>query len=491
MRGKLGADWWISAGIGAIFIGAAVTVMTSLVAWWVAVIPLILFTVVVLVAWLQNGRRTRGQQFFTERPTPRLAPILVVLPTVLSVRQSNTVTIAVLAALALFVLIRQVGAKPQKVSYLPAILLLVCVGVTFRSDAYGIALLFVLAGFILFVAANSIPREVAYNSLLAGLTLYLVANVVGWQAGLQSPAAAIRIGGYNTEGGLFGDTRVFFPFTRAINEGSYVAATLIVAVVAMIKLRQKPRWYHLLGVIAGLVVLLAANSRTPMLVLVLVAGAILLIPRIARGAAPYVISGALTIPFVLGYLQPVFRSLATLAVEIPYLARGQNIDQVAGLGTRGTIWARSLSFWNNHVGSISDQWIGFGYNGHAKSGASAYYASGIGDFLTTRTALTMHNSVLQLLFDAGIIGAVILLVITVFAVYRYGRNPELLPMFAVVVMVALSGVSEVSLAPGLSQTPAFLLLYLLVFIPTKTTASKSMVGKSSTRVERTEVGAYP
>lgn len=423
---------------------------------WFVVAALVVVDVVLVAKWSASKRP--GNQFFhPARPT--LIPELVLLPLVVSARQSATLTVVLLGLIGFSAFVRH---RPTHVNVLPAGLLLACVAVVFRSDAYMTALLFILAAAILVLASGK--RESAYASLLAGLSLYLVANIAGWLAGLKSPSSSVRIGGYDSAGGVF-DERVFFPFSRAINESSYIGAALIVAVAAMIRVRQRPAWYHWVGVVAGVVVLVASNSRTPLLLAVLLATALLITPRVARNAAPYVVGVALLLPFLLTPLQPVIRWAGGLIESSDYLARGQTLEQITGLGTRDVIWTQSVHFWINHVDSATQQLVGFGYNGHAASGASAYYLSGIGDFLANRTALTMHNSILQTLFDAGFVGAVILFTVTVFAVRRYGRDSDLLPMFAVVVMLALSGVTEVSIAPGLSQTPAFLLLYLVAFIP--------------------------
>lgn len=406
------------------------------------------------------------RRFFKPRSKPQLVPELVLLPLAVSVRHSTALTLGVLSVIAIAAVVRAWDARPARLDYWPAVLLLACASIVYRHGPYSLLAILLVAGLILFLLATAVSFEDAYSSLFAGLSLYLVVNVAAWIAGIESPSASVRIGGYDTTGAFLGE-RVFFPFSRAINESSFVAATLIVAVVAMIKLRFQPRWYLWLGAAAAVVVIIASNSRTPLLVVGLLSTAITLAPGAARAAAPYAVGATLLFPFIVSQLQPAIRRAGELIAATPYLARGQSVEEIAELGTRDTIWLRSVGYWLHYVDSPTRQLVGYGYYGHTQSGASAYYSSGISDFLTNRSALTMHNSVLQTLYDAGVLGAGILFLVAILAVYRYGRYPELLPMFAIVVVLGSSAVTEVSLAPGLSQTPFFLLLYVLVFIPVK------------------------
>lgn len=468
MGGELGTRWPWLALTAVSGVGAGAVAARLWLDWRLIVIILAIGNGALIVAWVSSRRHGPGSSgLFLEMAKQPLAPELVLLPTVVSVRHNNSVTIAAIAVIALAALVR---ARHRNMSdamtYLPAGALLACVAVAFRHGPYSIGTLFVAVAAVLVLLTRVVTREVAYSSLLAGLCLYLAANVVGWLAGVQSPSASVRVGGYESSGGLFG-TRVFFPLARSINESSYIAVALIVAVVAMIRIRQRPRWYHWVGVVAGLIVILASNSRTPLLVALPLAVALVAAPRISRAAAPYGVGAAMVAPFLLTPLKPVIEWAAGRIASNEYLSRGQNVQEIVGLGTREIIWSKSIHFWDEHVSTTTQEMLGYGYNGHAKSGASAYYMPGIGDFLADRTALTMHNTVLQTLFDAGLIGAALLMAVTVLAVYRYGRDSRHLPILALAVVLGLSSAAEVTLAPGLSQTPVFLLLCLLAFVPMK------------------------
>lgn len=397
-------------------------------------------------------------------PSAPLAPILVVFPLAVSIRQDNRVTAAILVILFL-VSVAHKYRSAERVNLLPIGLLMVSVALVFWRGPFMIAGLFILAVLVLVTAAWATPRASAYASLLAGLCLYLFANILGWLIGVKSPSSSVRIGEYKSSDNIF-SSRIFFPFAQGINEPAWVATALICAVAAIISIRQKPHWYLWAGSVAGVVVILGCNSRTPILVAVPTIAFLLIAPRMTRRLAPYAVSVVMLLPFFIVQAQSVLRWAAELVASSSYLARGNNIEEIVGLSSRDAIWTHSIDYWGVHVTETTQQLFGFGFLGHASSGAAASYNSGV-SYLTDRNALTMHNSVLQTVFDAGLVGAVILLGLVFFTVRRYGRDQALLPMLAVAMMVGLSGALEVTLAPGLGQTPIFLLLYLLVFVPVR------------------------
>ncbi|MBR7191740.1 O-antigen ligase [Gordonia sp. SCSIO 19800] len=452
----VGIGWTIGGVVFAIAAGAA----AAFAPWWAIGLGVLVAAVGMLI-----GLR-RSLPALTRMERHPLALELVALPLVVSIRHSTILTLVLLGLLLLISLARRQRVDDAPINYVPVLLLLLAAGLIFRNGPYTIAALFVLVVLVLAAASVSVSRTTAYASLTAGLSLYLVANIAGWIVGIQSVSASVRVGGYESSGGFFG-ARVFFPFARSINEPSFIAAALILAVVAMLSVRTAPRWYHWVGVAAGLFVIAASNSRTPLLMLIPAALFILIAPRITRRGAPFVAGGVMLLPFLLPALRPSVNWVAEKIAGNDYLARGQSVHDIGGLGTRDIIWEQSIGFWDRQVDSLLHQVAGFGYNGHAVSGASDYYATGIGDFLSRRSALTMHNSFLQTLFDGGLIGAFCVLGVTVFLVWRYAQRPELLPVFAIALMLGLSAGTEVSLAPGLSQTPVFLLLFLAVFVPRK------------------------
>jgi hypothetical protein len=417
-------------------------------------------------------------RLLSQARTP-LALDLVALPLFISIRQNIRITVILLFALLLVSLLRPVISRADdsqdgklRLNLIPAILMMVCVALVFWRGTFIIAAIYVLAVLIMINTARTVTRATAYASLLAGLSLFVVGNTIGWLIGLRSPSSAVRLGGYET-GGDFFSSRVFFPFAVSINEPAILAAALITAVAAMISLRQRIPWYLWLGSAAGALVIVASNSRAPILLAVPVIAFLLLAPRATRALAPYAVGFSMLLPFLMVQLQPLLNSLAEFVVSIPFLARTQNFKDIVGLSSRGDIWSRSIDYWSTHVTDTMHELIGYGYSGHSASGALRAYDTGSGGYFTDRAALTMHNSLLQTLFDTGLLGAAILLGVTMFTVYRYGRSSQLLPMLAVGLMLGLSAATEVILAPGFSNTPAFVLIYLAVFIPVRPQSSTS------------------
>jgi len=352
----------------------------------------------------------------------------------------------------------------ERLNLVPAGFLLVLAAIVFRQGPLTLAAIYVIAVLVLVVTAKKVTRATAYESLLAGIALYLVANIAGWLIGIESPSAAIRVGELGTSSTLFG-TRIIFPFAISINEPAFIAGAMISAVIAIIVIHGRPRWHLWLGSIAGAIIMLGSNSRTAVLVAAAVSVA-LLIPRLARVAAPYIVAIAMLLPFVIQVFLPIISAFAEFGASNSFLARGGTSQQISGLGTRGIIWTKALDYWTAYVTDFAHQLFGYGYNGHVSSGAWLSFSNGV-TYISDRTALTAHNSILQTLFDAGLTGSAILLGVTVYTIFRYSRQANLLPLVAVGINVATSAAVEVTLTPGFGSTAVLLLTYLTVFIPNK------------------------
>jgi O-antigen ligase len=182
---------------------------------------------------------------------------------------------------------------------------------------------------------------------------------------------------------------------------------------------------------------------------------------------PYAVGAALLLPFYVGLLQPVLQYGADLLQFNSFVSRGKDVNQLVDFEGRRATWAGSIRFWTDHFPGIRQFLVGFGYQGHVKSGAYLYIPRDNSMFLRDRSALHAHNSVLQAQFEVGLIGSTLLFAVTILLVYRYGRSAELLPAFAATAMIGLSGVVEPSLTPGILHIEAFMILYLAFFTPVK------------------------
>jgi hypothetical protein len=378
--------------------------------------------------------------------------------------------IGILAVLGLFALMRSVGGRNPSSSerrggsftWLPALPIIVVTALTFRAGDYRTALIFAAVIAILFVLANSITREVAYDSIVAGMMLYVVANVVGWAAGITNAVGtASRVGAYETNAFFF-SKRVFFPFQTSLNESPYIAAAVVVYVLALVKLGRRTRWYHWAAVLAALLILDGSNSRGPLAFAIVLAVGIWFLPNALRAVAPFVVSGALLLPLYMFQAGAGLRLFREWGVISSRSGGGGNAFE-----GRQQFWEIGLSFWTQHFPGLLHFAIGYGYQGQVKSGLTYYFPLAYSEFLRDRRSLHLHNSVLQLMMDTGLLGAAILVIVSGYILFRYAQKIELLPMLAVAVMVVLSGVFEVNLVPGWGQVPVFILLCLAFFTPTK------------------------
>lgn len=432
-------------------------------AWWAAIAVLLIGNVW-LVLRAPRGP-TGGRGVFKAPPEYNLVPELVAFPTAVSVRQSPIILVAILGLIMVSALFKARSAESaNRVDYLPASLLLACVVLTYWQGPIRKAVPILIAIVILASLARSVSRQVAYSSLLAGMPLFLVANIAGWIAGIRAPGAGVRIGGEYTSSSLFSE-RVLFPFGTSINAPSYVAAAVIVALIATLRIRQWPHWYQWVGAAAGLFVIVGSNSRTALIVAAAVAILLVITPKALQMVAPYAVGVGLLFPFLLAPMRPVIEWMAGGVSNSSYLSRGGSTNDILDFEGRQEIWSGAIRFLSGHVHDTFHRLFGYGLNGHMPSGAYLFFPKRISAFLSDRSALTAHNSILQMLLDGGIVGAGCLLAVVILTVYRYGRTVELLPIFAVALIIGWSGFTEASLTPGIEHVPIYLLLYLAFFIP--------------------------
>jgi hypothetical protein len=393
-----------------------------------------------------------------------LAPELVMLPFAVSFRQYPKLGLALLAGLLLLSLIRK--QKPVgRLNLLPASLMMLSAAIVLWRGPYLLVSIYLMAGLILLSASRRVSRATAYTSLLAGVSLYLCANVAGWLAGFHSTAAATRVGGYETGASVFG-ARIFFPFTTSINEPAYIAGAFISAVAAMLTLHMKVKWYHVAGAVSGALIIVASNTRAAAVVTIAVIVMAVAAQGLLRRSGPFALALGMLAPFLLPIFKPVLESTVAVISAFTFFVRDSSgLEKLGSLESREGIWENGVDYWTSAINGL-DLLFGFGYLGHVPSGAWVAFASGGQvDYLGSRTALTAHNSLLQTLFDGGLVGAAAFVVAITYVVFRFSKSRDLLPMFVIALILGLSGVTEVATAPGFGATPFFLLLYLAVFPP--------------------------
>lgn len=381
-------------------------------------------------------------------------PELVLLPLALGLRPfSATWTLASLSALLLFALFRLRRAPKHRASPLPLIALALAIGLVILRAANPVDIAIAAVTLLLLLRVTARTKLAAgVGSLVDGLGLYLIASVALYLAGIQSPGAATRTGGLE---GADGAIRVIFPLSSSLNLPPAIAAVCIAGLVLVWREQGRARrLFRLLAFAAALAVLILAGARAPLLAAALPL-LIALLPNLSRIAAPVVTGFAVLSAWLLpGVISVAVPALQWGAQVIPTLFRSTAIDSTTALNGRQTIWASSWEFWR--AVPFEDQLIGYGQFGQASSGASQSYAYIFGNALTNAGTASVHNSFLQQLFDGGWLGAAALSLFALWSTIRWARTAKTttLPHLAgisMLLVLAVLGTSEVTLAPGYSQ----------------------------------------
>ncbi|MAY97007.1 O-antigen ligase family protein [uncultured Nocardioides sp.] len=448
---------WAWGGCVALVLGTTLSLAPTPATTLVLVLALVL----ALLAMRVNRRNCSNRIH-----TLPYAPELVLLPLAVSIRQSSYIAVGLVGLAALFAFMRR---GKGKVATGPMILVLLAAALALRTAPLGqLALVAVFLAFLYFSTQKNETSE-AVASLMLGVVLYIWANIGGWLVGIQSVAVGVKLSGFESSSSIFSE-RVIWPFARSINEAPIVTATFIAYVAASFVTGRRVTQWEWVGVIGGGVILLGSNSRAPLAVVAVVLAIAVVSPRMLRSNLLLGSVLACAVPFYLGWLQWAVRPVAEILVRLPYLARTQTAEELAGFSTRGEIWSRSLEWWSSRA-DLFEHLFGFGQNGHATSGAVYTYFGSFGGFLSKPEALTTHNSALQVMFDSGYIGLIAFATGIAWGLRRYMKSADISSIAALAALTLTSAV-EVSLAPGATSTPFFLLLALLAFSELRPSESK-------------------
>lgn len=395
------------------------------------------------------------------RPTDSLNWAFVLFPLFVSIRQSPALALAGLGILGVLSLRGRPIAR-STYHYLPFALLVAASAFPMsRGAPIGELVQMCGAVVVLWLAGRRVTSPQLVDSLTVGLSVYLVANIAGWAAGIQSPAASVRTGLFATQSSFF-DLRVLFPFCRSINEPAIVAAALIAFVLVGARAGGiRPRPFLWVGVVAAVFVIEASGTRSPLIGLILLLPVAMLAPRLIR-LGPALALAAIALPLYLKGLTTLINVVSDRVEGVAFLARGETASDLAGFSYRGFIWDKGIDFWSSGVGAIPS-WVGFGYDGHVQSGVVySYFVQG--GFVNQASALTMHNTFLQQLLDGGYLGLFALLLGLWLTGRRFARagTPATAAMISI---IYFSAAVEVFMAPGFRATPFMIALALSVGTP--------------------------
>jgi O-antigen ligase len=421
-------------------------------------------------------------RFKVERRTSSApAPELLALPLVIEAR----VFVGPLATAALLVVIAVYLATVKAERSRPPTIIIVGVGVLFAlpfsrpvdgSLVFG-AVIPALCVTVLLMSAHRRDLHTAVSSLIDGIGIYILVNVAAYVAGVSSPAAVGRIGGLESSGG---GTRVIFPFAGSLATPPTMAAIYVAAgIICFERCSPARRIFRFVSLTLAVFVLLAADTRTALVVAVVVLLLTITSTRVlARLAIPVTVASA-AFGFIFGSLQALVGVvLDTLVSTVPQLSRsGASSDDLLTLNFRSEIWDRGLKFWMADV-DTTGHLVGFGIRGQEQSGASVLYAREIGAITSNPLSASLHNSYIQTLYDSGVVGLAALIALLVWGTRRYAQllrrgHPGSQLALPALLAVVVAGITEATLAPGYAQAPVFIAVGLVMFASAQRPASRA------------------
>lgn len=469
----MAARWVVIASLPVVFLVGALATIDPVLS--IAGITICILAVLV---------RARFRSLHPVHSTNGLQPdwIVVILPTALAIRSfSATAPLLITGLLVAAAFMRKTDRRFQ-VQLGPFILLVAASAIVFSRPAntgplltFLPLLMFLLLGTLVVRLVMTVDARKIIASLIDGCGLYLLLNVLLHAAGLQSPASNVRIGGLVESTGF---TRTIYPLTWSLNTPPAIAAIYASAIIFLILesgwLRRSVR---LICLIAAIIVLVGAGTRAPMLVAAVLAISVISFPHISRwlGQAATILTAisAFIIPRITAWAES---GIAPIISLIP--GRPVHAGSIDSIGGRDFIWDHSINYWIEWINDLPHMLFGFGANGQYFSGASLSYSEGLASTIRNPETAFVHNSFLQQLFDGGLVGWLLLAL----AVYwgsaklakrqRHWGNRGLSAIVAMAVLL-LSGITEVSLAPGAAQD-TFWLLMVLVGVACQASGSTSL-----------------
>lgn len=397
---------------------------------------------------------------------PKIDWLIVVLPTALALLTFRS-SLAVLAVglLTAVAFLRNTNVK-RSIQPGPLILVVAAaVIVLCRTDHLVTLVLFSILAVLVARLATTVDARTIVPSLIDGAGAYLTVNVIGYMAGIRSPGAQDRVGGYIESSGL---VRTIFPLAGSLEVAPSIAALYVGGAVFLLRDASWPRRsYRLAFFLAGFVVLYESGARTAIFAAIALPILVMLLPFVTRWLAPAMAGFASIAPFALPAIMSALQSIAVPVIG--YLApgrdarRGQDITTLMG---RQSIWRNSIDYWLNNVQDTFERLFGFGQNGQYRSGVSLTYSDLLIGTVRHPERATLHNSYLQQLFDGGIVGWLLLAAGIVWTSIRLSRNlrywgPQGVAAIVALVALLVNSLTQISIAPGGTQVSFWILVVLV------------------------------
>jgi hypothetical protein len=452
--------WIVMGSLPVVFLIGAVAAINS--QFSIAAIAICILAVIV---------RTRFRPLDPVHRTIGLQPdwIVVLLPTALALRTlSPKGSLLITGLLVAAVFVRKPDGRFQ-IQAGPLLFLFAATAIVFSrpvepSDTVTLlTLIFIFT--IVFRLITTVDARRIIAGLIDGCGLYLLANVLCYAAGLQSPATINARSGYLVEDTGF--VRTIFPLTFSVNLPPIVAAVYVAAFSFLIlEAGWLRRSWRLIFLIAAIIVLVGAATRAALAMAVVLPIAAICFPFITR----WIAQAATLLAAVSAFILPrILTSVQSFIAPLMSLAPGREspATSISSLNGRDYIWDRSINYWLEWVkDDLPHMLLGYGVTGQYRSGASLTFSDRLSALVRDSKFSYEHNSFLQQLFDGGVLGWLLLLLATLWASARLSRrrrdwgNWGLTAIVAMTVLL-VSAMTEVSLAPGVTQEGFWLLIVLV------------------------------
>ena len=297
------------------------------------------------------------------------------------------------------------------------------------------------------------------KAIFQSFDLFLIINLAFYIVGVRGDTQFINSGDFGTAKllsiiGIHHD-RILFPFTPGLTVFGVLAGASFSNSVISLAEKTGTKKYNILIFILSSFSLLLADARGSIMCVFFALLIYFLLTRYRISIARYLVA-PLTFFFILVILIMVVLSNNNLISD---LSRGGGL-----LSGREFIWLYVF----NYLSEMDPiMWIGHGFMGHFKSGVSYDYSYLFNTWGNPELA-TLHNTFLQNMFDVGIIGLTVLVVILQITVNSAIKNKSFYKEYSVkiimlILYLELSGATESCISPY-SFVTYMPVLFLVAFV---------------------------
>lgn len=276
------------------------------------------------------------------------------------------------------------------------------------SRTMGNLLILVLAQAFIFALASQAkkPGEELKKGIYLSWVVYIGANLIMELLNITAREEIFTVQQISKLGSYLGLQvfRTTFPTATGINTFGNVAGVLLIGSFFVARDRRFNallRATAVFGVLASLVSLVFTDSR---------AATIFAVVAIALSYVPYPFSRVLRLMPIVSVAFPILlvimlNTMPTSVIQL--ISRNAGHQDALTLSNRTIIWDAGLKT----LQEAPDQmYFGYGYRGQIAAGAVEKYQYLFGSHKEV-TALSLHNSYLQTVFESGMVGAVLLVTI--------------------------------------------------------------------------------